>query len=150
MHGPFLAIADPYAAPHCPRGCSARFVTQADGSQIVVQPPPPPKPPKPVRLPPAPDERLPAEAVRAALRQHLAQAPHGGKRPLALALGFRGRWALHSLRSIACGRGYLFEAVRRRLSRAIQQLERGELVLVPTGEHGAGKRLFSIARGASG
>jgi len=91
-----------------------------------------------------------AEQVRAALRELLARAPHGGKRPLALALGFRGRWALHSLRSIASGRGYLFESMRRRLSRGVQQLQRGDLILVPTGAHGAGKRLFSIARGAAG
>jgi len=85
------------------------------------------------------------DAVRTALRQILAEMPYGGKRPLAKALGFRGRWALHSLRSIARGRGYLFEGMRRRLSRGVQQLQRGDLILVPTGQHGAGKRLFTVA-----
>jgi hypothetical protein len=67
-------------------------------------------------------------------------------KPPSRALGFGGRWPRHNMRSIARGRGYLFEAVRRRLSRRVQQLDRGELVLVPTGHEGAGKRLFRVVQ----
>jgi hypothetical protein len=112
--------------------------------RVVFESPEPQPPPKPPRPPPARDERMQADEVRASLQRLLAQAPYGGKRPLALALGFRGRWALHSLRSIARGRGYLFEAVRRRLSHRVQQVERGDLILIATGHYGAGKRLFTV------
>jgi hypothetical protein len=85
-----------------------------------------------------------AAEVRATLRELLDQAPLGGKRAVAEALGFVGRWRLHSLKSIARGRGYLFPSVRARLSRKIGQLERGELTLVATGARGPGKRLFRV------
>jgi len=89
-----------------------------------------------------PDESLPPDEVRAGILQLLAAMPYGARRPTALALGFKGKWALHSVRSIGKGRGHLFEAVRRRLSRRLHQFERGQLVLVPTGLSGPGKRVY--------
>jgi hypothetical protein len=140
-HGPFRAIVSPGEVPRCIRGCSRAFTRMPDGS---LPPPPPPRRPARVARESEPDERMPADELRAELRRLLTEAPYGGKRPLALALGFRGRWALHSLRSIAVGRGHLYEAVRRRLSRRVHQFKRGEFELVSTGLQGPGKRLFTV------
>jgi hypothetical protein len=42
------------------------------------------------------------------------------------------------MRTIAKGTGQLMEASRRRISRVLQQIERGELVCVDTGRRRAG------------
>ena len=111
---------------------------------------PPPPQPRRARLfrELEPDEQMPPDALRAALKRLLDEIPYGAKRPIALALGFSGRWALHSLRSIAKGKGHLYEATRRRLSRGVRQYQRGELRLVATGLEGPGKRLFVVAGGS--
>jgi hypothetical protein len=142
-HGPFRANTHA-EVPCCPRGCSRGFIRLPDGSLPSPRISPLlPRQPRIVRKP-EPDERLPADHVRAQLLRLLDELPHGAKRPLALALGFRGRWARQSLRSIVKGRGNLFEAVRRRLSRRLLALQRGELIVVPTGFQGPGKRLYEV------
>src|ERR1700683_2000539 len=126
----------------CPiAGCSRTFLRTWDGKPLPHAPAMPPSRAVRITRECEPDESLPPDEVRAGILRLLAEMPHGARRPTALALGFKGKWALHSARSIAKGRGHLYEAVRRRLSRRLHQFERGEFVLVPTGLSGPGKRL---------
>jgi hypothetical protein len=80
-----------------------------------------------------PDEQMPEAEVRSRLRRVLSHLPKGSKRPFARLCGYRGKWALHTLRGVAKGRAMLPEASRRRLSRKLNQLFRGEWILVKTG-----------------
>lgn len=96
--------------------------------------------------PPEADETMPREEIRTQLRHLLGSVPYGGKRPLARALGFNGRWCLHHLRSAAAGRAWIFEPERRRLSRMLMAIDRGELGIQETGLRGPGRQLFRVVR----
>jgi hypothetical protein len=79
-----------------------------------------------------PDEAMTEAEVRALLRRVLSHLPKGSKKPFARLCGYRGRWALHSLRGVGKGRTMLPEAARRRLSRTLTEVFRGEWVLIET------------------
>jgi hypothetical protein len=79
------------------------------------------------------DELMPELLVRSELRKLLSHLPRGTKKPLARACGYRGKWALHTLRGVAKGRGLLPDACRRRISRVLNAIQRGELILVQVG-----------------
>jgi len=76
------------------------------------------------------------DQIRAAARRILSHCPTGTKKPLALACGFKGEWALHTLRGIAKGRAKLVDATRRRLCDTLGRVLSGELVPVTTGRRG--------------
>jgi len=140
-HGPFQAMATRGETVRCPCGCSLWFVRLADDPST-----PRPRPPaRPVRAVPHPDEQMSEHELLSALQRLYTSTPDGGKRALAEALGFHGKWGRQSLRSIAWGRGRLFESVRRRLSRRVRQFQRGEARLEPTGAEAPRKRLFKVA-----
>jgi hypothetical protein len=79
------------------------------------------------------DEHLSAELVLHGLRCLYASVPPGGKAALARALAMKDRQQLAAMlrtgRGSGCG--YIAEAVRRRCSRFLCQVERGDLVLEP-------------------
>jgi hypothetical protein len=77
--------------------------------------------------PPGPDEGLSAVLVLEGLRCLYAAAPPGGKAALSRALGMQSRQQLSAM--LRTGTGLKLEAVRRRCSRFLCQVERGELVL---------------------
>jgi hypothetical protein len=125
-------------APQCPSGCSPRFVEPVHGTNPFA-----PRdevghfvPIKVVRAHPVihPDEALPDAIVRSRLRRVLSHLPKGAKRPLARLCGYRGRWCLHSLRGVAKRSALLPEPCRRRISRVLVMLERGEYALMETGQ----------------
>jgi hypothetical protein len=101
--------------PTIRRDAQGRFLKRVDA------------PPTATRFPMTDDE------IRAAAKRILSHCPTGTKKPLALACGFRGEWALHTLRGIAKGRGKLVDATRRRLCDVLGRVLRGELVPVETG-----------------
>jgi hypothetical protein len=143
----------------CPYGCSAGFVQPANSGDpdiprhappMAMRSPPPPAPPPPagppkmersdrgtfLPLPPKPetdDESMTDDEVRSTLKRILSHLPRGAKRPFAKLCGFGGKWYLHSMKSIAKGEGMLVDARRRKCSRTIRQVMRGEWVLVRTG-----------------
>jgi hypothetical protein len=80
-----------------------------------------------------PDELMTETEVREKLRRVLSHLPRGSKKPFARLCGYRGKWALHTLRGVAKGRAMLPEASRMCLSRILNQLFRGEWVLIKTG-----------------
>ncbi len=80
-----------------------------------------------------PDERLTEAEVRAHLREVLSRLPQGSKKPFARLCGYRAKWALHTLRGVAKGRAMLPDASRIRLSRLLNELFRGEWLLIETG-----------------
>lgn len=85
--------------------------------------------PGPPRAEAAEDERLTADEVRERMRALIAQSPRGSLGGLARACGYRSS-PRASLRTAVSGRGRLLETSRRRISRVLQQIERGELVCV--------------------
>ena len=89
------------------------------------------------RLDAAQTTRLPMndDEIRAAAKRILSHCPAGTKKPLALACGFKGEWALHTLRGIAKGRGKLVDATRHRLCDVLGRILRGELIPVTTGQN---------------
>lgn len=124
-HGDFRAFTAAGEIPRCPCGCSARFVQPRDDAKAHTQasPPPPDRPSLHRDRDRVASESLPPEQVRALLAEVLEHAPYGAKRQLALALGFRGKWALHSARSIANGHGWLFAGTCKRLGVALRELQ---------------------------
>lgn len=76
---------------------------------------------------PGPDERMPEQEVRDRLRALYGQSPRGSLGPLARLFGYRSN-PRQSLRTVAKGTGVLPEAMRRRISRVLLQIERGEVV----------------------
>jgi hypothetical protein len=80
-----------------------------------------------------PDERMTEAEVRAGLGEVLSHLPFGSKKPFARLCGYRGKWGLHALRGVAKGRALLPEACRKRLSRILNEVLRGEWVLIETG-----------------
>jgi len=140
----------------CPSGCSRRFLSAvyADDDDVpqvrnctgqfqVV--------PKAAESDDGAGElALPEEEVRATLRRILSHCPAGSKKPLARLCGYRGEWALHSLRGVAKGRAMLPEAVRYRLSPILRQIMQGQLVPTRTGQlHTAGRPSMTWARADS-
>jgi hypothetical protein len=77
-------------------------------------------------VPPGPDEGLSGELVLKGLRCLYASVP-GGKAALARALAMKDRQQLAAM--LRTGTGLKLEAVRRRCSRFLCQVARGELAL---------------------
>ena len=75
--------------------------------------------------PPGRDEMRTKEMCIAGLKKLWHQLPRGGRKPLARELHL----ALCTLRSIVKGKGYLHEAVRRRVSRFLCHYDREEVWL---------------------
>ena len=84
--------------------------------------------------PPRPDEQMTETQVRTNLWRLFSHLPTGSKAPLSRLCGYRGPWALQTFRGVAKGRAMLPETGRRRISRVLRQIERGELVLVKTAQ----------------
>lgn len=70
-----------------------------------------------------------AEEVRERMRALIGQSPRGSLGGLARECGWRSS-PRASMRAAVSGRGRLLEVQRRKMSRVIQQIERGELVCV--------------------
>ena len=126
--------------PKCPHGCGAdnlRLVPseaqEIDEVALVGRDAKGRFLPRPelANQPPCP---MTDDQIRAAAKRILSHCPAGTKRPLALACGFKGEWALHTLRGIAKGRGKLVDATRRRLAHTLGMVLAGELVPVSTGQ----------------
>lgn len=107
-----------------PRDVLGRFVRDA---QSEDDPPP---------ASPAEEWQLEQQARRQA-RDLLTHARRGTKRQLARMLGYRGRWALHTVRQLCKGAGPIPAACRRRIEMAYTAFKRGELVCVETDRLGA-------------
>ena len=76
------------------------------------------------------NERMTEAEVRVGLNRLLSHLPRGSKKPLARLCGYTGKWALHSLRGVAKGRAKLPDRCRRRISAALNRIQRGDLVLI--------------------
>lgn len=90
-------------------------------------------PPNLERSAPHPDEQMTDAQVRATVRRALSHCPRGARSPLARLLGWQGRWALNTARAVSKGIAMLPDATRRRVSRRLHELLRGEWTLIETG-----------------
>lgn len=86
------------------------------------------------------------EQIRARLRRLYHVLPKGAKLPLARLCGFRGEWALQSLRGIARGRAWLLPAVGRRIGRLLVGIDAGQIILRRTGQVSRNRPTFEWAR----
>lgn len=77
-----------------------------------------------------PDEGMPEAQVRAGLRKLWFASPRGCRTQLARMLGFSGRHACASLRGLVKRGTPMLPAIRRRASRLLWAIERGDLVIV--------------------
>jgi hypothetical protein len=133
-------------AARCPYGCSRRFLEPVYNDDPDL--PPVQKRGGEYQLVPKAIESevdvgnpvMSDAEIRAKLARILSHCPMGSKKPLARACGYRGKWALHTLRGVAKGRAMLLDAVRVRISPVLRRVMRGELVPVRTGQlHTAGR-----------
>lgn len=88
------------------------------------------------------DEKLSEAQVRERLKRLYAQSPHGSLAGLGRVCGYRSAYARQTLRQVAKGTGKLMEANRRRISRVLNQIERGELVCTDTGKRRSGYPVY--------
>ena len=93
------------------------------------------------------DEQMAPEVVRGELLKLMTQSAKGSLGALAHLCGFRHKRGKRcscrqTLWSIARGSGHLMEASRRRISRVLNQIERGEIVCVDTGKRWAGYPVY--------